>query len=190
MRCCHVHCQKIWHGMQHNSPTKAESACATGIINSPKLISVKNSWRQAIYPTEFGQEGVKNMPLGKRCTQQKLAMLMGVSKTTVHCWIVTSTICVHCNLLKPIFIEENKCTRLEMTLHFVDPEDPTKYQEMWDRVHLDEKWFFLTQEINPEDPIKYQDVRDRVHLDEKRFFLTQENERYLHLPEEKIQHVV
>ena len=92
-----------------------------------------------------------------RCTQQKRAMLMGVSKTTVHCWIVASTIHVHCNLLKLILMEENKWARLEMALHFVDPEDPTKYEDMRDRVHLDEKWFFLTQE----------------------------KERYLLLPEEK-----
>ena len=34
----------------------------------------------------------------------------------------------------------------EMALHFVDPADPTKYQDMRDRVYLDEKWLFLTQE--------------------------------------------
>ena len=33
-----------------------------------------------------------------------------------------------------------------MALHFVDPADPTKYQDMRDRVHLDEKCFFLTWE--------------------------------------------
>ena len=81
------------------------------------------------------------MLLRKRCTEQKLAMSMGVSKTMVHCWIVASTICVHCNSLKPILTEENKWARLEMALHFIDHEDPTKYQDMRDRVHLDEKRF-------------------------------------------------
>ena len=49
---------------------------------------------------------------------------------------------VHCNSLKPILTEENKWARLEMTLHFRDHEDPTKYQDMHDQIHLDEKWFF------------------------------------------------
>ena len=71
--------------------------------------------------------------------------LMGVSETTVHYWIVASTIQVHCNKLKPILMEEDNWARLEMALHFVDLADPTKY-DMRDRVHLDEKWFFLTQE--------------------------------------------
>ena len=82
---------------------------------------------------------------------------MGVSKTTVHCWIVLSTICVHCNSLKPTLTEENKWARVKMAMYFRDPEDPMKYQDMWDQIHVDEKWFFLSQE----------------------------KERYLLLPEEK-----
>ena len=71
---------------------------------------------------------------------------MGVSKTAVHHWIVASTIHVHCNSLKPILTEENKWARVEMAMHFRDPEDPTNYQDMHDQIHLDEKWFFLMQE--------------------------------------------
>ena len=33
-----------------------------------------------------------------------------------------------------------------MANHFRDPQDPSKYQDMHDHIHLDEKWFFLTQE--------------------------------------------
>ena len=87
---------------------------------------------------------------------------MGVSKTTAHHWIVALTIHVHCNLLNPILTEENKVARLLMALHFQDPQDLMKYQYMHDRIHLDEKWFFLTQE----------------------------KERYLLLPEEKTQNGV
>ena len=76
------------------------------------------------------------MPLRKRQTQQKLATLMGVSKTTVQHWIVVSTICVHSNLLKPILIEENKLARLLMANHFRDPQDPSKYQDMYDCIHF------------------------------------------------------
>ena len=72
-------------------------------------------------------------------------MLMGVSKTTVHCWIVGLAIHVHCNSLKPVLTEENKVARLLMALHFRDPVDQTKYHDMLDQIHLDKKWFFLTQ---------------------------------------------
>ena len=70
---------------------------------------------------------------------------MCVSKTTVHHWIVGLTIHVHCNSLKPVLTDENKVARLLMVLHFGDPVDLTKYCDMLDWIHLDEKWFFLTQ---------------------------------------------
>ena len=69
-----------------------------------------------------------------------------VSKTTVHRWIVASTIHVHCNSLKPVLTEENKVVRLLMAFHVRDPLDPMKYHDMHDQIHLDEKWFFLTWE--------------------------------------------
>ena len=67
---------------------------------------------------------------------------MGVPKTTVHRWIVASMIRVHCNSLKPILAEENKCARFEMALSSRDPANLGKYQDMRDRIHVDKKWFF------------------------------------------------
>ena len=110
-----------------------------------------------MYPSEFVREGIKNIPLCKQQTQRKLAASLGVSKTTVQCWIVDSTIRVHCNSLKPVLTEENKVARLIMALESCDPNDPSKFLDMMDRVHVDEKWFFLSRQ----------------------------RERYLLLPEEK-----
>ena len=33
-----------------------------------------------------------------------------------------------------------------MAMHLRDLEDPMTYQDMQDQIHLDEKWFFLSQE--------------------------------------------
>ena len=71
---------------------------------------------------------------------------MGVSKTTVHCWIVALTLCVHSYSLRPILTEESRLARFETAMDSRDPDDLTKYQDMCDRIHVDEKWFFLTQE--------------------------------------------
>ena len=136
-----------WHAAQYiNYGSGRHTHMPQLILFLQKLIHGKNCRRPPIYPKEFIQEGVKDVPLQKRCTQRRLAMSMGVSKTTVHHWIVASTICVHCNSLKPFLTEVNKVARLLMELHFRDSVDPTKYCDMLDRIHLDEKWFFLTQE--------------------------------------------
>ena len=86
------------------------------------------------------------MTLRKRQTQQKLAVSMGVSKPTMHCWIVALTIHVYCNSLKPILTEENGLARVLMAMHFRYPGYPMKYMGMHDWIHLDENWFFLALE--------------------------------------------
>ena len=92
----------------------------------------KNSGRFPKYFLEFIEEGIKNVPLMKRHTQQKLAKSMGVSRTTVHCWIVALTLHVHSNSLKPILTEENRLARFEMAMDSRDLDDLTKYQDMHD----------------------------------------------------------
>ena len=83
MACSTVHC--LWN--------RVVCMHATGHIISPEFHShKKNSRRWPMYPSEFIQEGIKNIPLQKQRTQRKLAMSLGVSKTMVHCWIVDLTI--------------------------------------------------------------------------------------------------
>ena len=124
----------------------------------------KNCGRRPIYPSEVICKGIKNIPLQKRHTQRKLAILMGVSKIMVHHWIVDLTICVHLNSLKPVLSEENKVAQFSIALDSWDPQYPTKFLDMTDRIHVDEKWFFLSwhkeryllqlEEKNPKQCIK------------------------------------
>ena len=82
-----------WHAAQsiiYGREQKAHMSWVFSILQN--LFHEKNSTRRAMYPTEFVWESVKHMPLRKRCTQQKLAKVLGVSKTTVHCWIPALTI--------------------------------------------------------------------------------------------------
>ena len=106
----------------------------------------KNCRRRPIYPSEVVCKGIKNIPLWKRHTQRKLATSMGVSKTMVHHWIVDLTICIHSNSLKPVLTEENKVVWLSMALDSRDPQDLTKFLNMMDQIHVDEKWFFLSRQ--------------------------------------------
>ena len=57
---------------------------------------------------------------------------MGVSKTTVHHWIIELTLCVHSISLRPILTEENGLARLKMVMDAHDPVDQTRYQDMHD----------------------------------------------------------
>ena len=129
----------------------------------------KISGRPPIYPSELIREGIKNIPLCKRQTQRKLAALLGVSKTTVQRWIVDSTIQVHCNSLNPVLMEENKVAQLIMALEAHDPQDPMKFLRMMDCIHIDEKWFFLSQQrerylLLPEEKNPKWCIKSKLHI--------------------------
>ena len=125
--------------------------------------------RPPIYPSELVRKGIKNIPLCKQWTQRKLAASLGVSKTTVQCWIVDLTIRVHCNSLKSVLMEENKVAQLIMALEARDPQDPSKFLNMMDRIHVDEKWFFLSQQrerylLLPEERNPKRSVKSKSHI--------------------------
>ena len=84
-------------------------------------------------------------------------------------WIVDLTIRVHCNSLKPVLMEENKVARLIMALESRDPNDPSKFRDMMDRVHVDEKWFFLSRQrerylLLPEEKNPKRCVKSKSHI--------------------------
>ena len=111
---------------------------------------------------EFIEEGVKDVPLRKRRTQRKLATSMGVSKTTVHRWIVASMIRVHCNSLKPILTEEHKQSRFEMALSFGNPANLG--QEMGFLTRVKERYLLHHGEKNPKCSVKHKSHITKVIL--------------------------
>ena len=155
-----VHC--LWNRVVHMR--------THGHIISPEFHShQKVSGRPPIYPSEFGHKGIKNIPLCKRRTQRKLVASLGVSKTTVHRWIVDLTVQVHSYSLKPVLMEENKVAWLIMVLDSHDPQDPTKFLDMMDCIHVDEKWFFLSQQkgrylLLPEEKSPKRCVKSKLHI--------------------------
>ena len=140
----------FWHGLLDRSLLMEQGnmhACIWPYYFSGISFPQKNCWRWPMYPSEFIHEGIKDIPLWKWQTQRKLVTSLGGgggSKTMVHCWIVDSTIQVHSYSLKPVLMEENKVAQLVMALDSWDPQDPTKFLDMMDCIHVDEKWFFLS----------------------------------------------
>ena len=51
----------------------------------------------------------------------------------------------HTSSLKPFLTEQNKYAQLMYALEMINPSDTTKFQNMYDMIHVDEKWFYLTR---------------------------------------------
>ena len=52
----------------------------------------------------------------------------------------------HYSALKPVLTEQNKYLWLLYALEMVNPNDTTKFQDMYDFIHVDEKWFYLRKD--------------------------------------------
>ena len=72
---------------------------------------------------------------------------MGVSLNTVQRMLLQKDVCqVHTSSLKPTLMEENKMSRMELVLLFIDKNNTSKFEDMEDFIHIDEKWFYLTKD--------------------------------------------
>ena len=48
--------------------------------------------------------------------------------------------------LKPTLMDENKVSRMELALSFINKNNTSKFEHMEDLIHVDEKWFYLTND--------------------------------------------
>ena len=75
----------------------------------------------------------------------KLTTQLNIPKTNVHQWLhMEGGLKPHYASLKPSLTEWNKCSWLLYALDAIDPNKTTKFRDMYDCIHVDEKWFYLT----------------------------------------------
>ena len=53
---------------------------------------------------------------------------------------------IHTSSLKPTLMDENKVSRMELALLFIDKNDTSKFEHMEDLIHINEKWFYLMKD--------------------------------------------
>ncbi|XP_010669055.1 uncharacterized protein LOC104886291 [Beta vulgaris subsp. vulgaris] len=90
---------------------------------------------------------ITKLSMGQRSCIRDLATLIGVSKSKIHRMVQRGLIRPHTNPLHPGLKEANKLTRLEWILKLLMGDNlltKRKYFPMYDFVHLDEKWFYLS----------------------------------------------
>ena len=72
---------------------------------------------------------------------------MGVSLNTVQQMLLQWDVCrIHTSSLKPTLTDENKVSRMELALLFIDKNNTSQFKHMEDLIHIDEKWFYLTKD--------------------------------------------
>ena len=142
---------------------------AMGIIITPEHNSQEKNLGGCLFIQQSLFKRVSRSAAKEETYTAKTGNINGSVKN--HCASLDCCVYHLCSLLltQTILTEENKLARLEMALHFRDPKDPTKYQDMHDQIHLDEKWFFLMQEkevylLLPEEKNPKHCIKHKLHI--------------------------
>ena len=123
---------------------QVHGACEQSLIITPEIASRNNSCANChkYSHAEFHQ-GLKEIPWRHRKTYCSTAKAMGVALSSVQRMLLHRDVCrVHISSLKPTLTEENKMSRMELALSFVDKNNTSKFENMEDLIHIDEKWFY------------------------------------------------
>ena len=97
---------------------------------------------------QINQAQVEALGMGERSCIRDLARNLGISKSACQRAIKRGEIRAHTNPLHPGLTEQHKHTRLEWIIKHLQGdtlEQKSTYLPMYDYVHLDEKWFYLSK---------------------------------------------
>ena len=123
-------------------------ACEVSLIITPEIASQNNSCVNARkYSHAEFLESLKEVPRHCCKTYCSRAKALGVSLNTVQRMLLKRDVChIHTSSLKPTLMDENKVSRMELALSFIDQNNTSKFEHMEDLIHIDEKWFYLTKD--------------------------------------------
>ncbi|XP_050229431.1 uncharacterized protein LOC126678580 [Mercurialis annua] len=97
---------------------------------------------------EIDLELIRSVPLHKRTSLESLACSINMSKNRVFNLLKSGAIRRHSNAIKPFLKEENMRARLQFCISMLNessiPHDPI-FKGMYNIIHIDEKWFYMTK---------------------------------------------
>ncbi|KAL6535084.1 hypothetical protein OROMI_026458 [Orobanche minor] len=97
----------------------------------------------------FDLELLQAIPIEKRTTIRALAEALGISHSTVYRLLKSGQLRAHTNSIKPGLRHHHKKQRVDYILQSIIPGNIRrlpKFSAMYNIVHIDEKWFFMSQE--------------------------------------------
>ena len=87
---------------------------------------------------------IREVPFHKRGTIRSLAAQVGMKPSTVFNFVKRKELKAHSSAVKPYLTPQNMQARIEFCKSHIDLQK-SMFSEMNDVVHIDEKWFYLTE---------------------------------------------
>ncbi|ETW05385.1 hypothetical protein H310_04301 [Aphanomyces invadans] len=134
-----VHSSTGWRIWKRGNDSKSTGACAD--VKSRKHLS----GRKKIYTTDEIEKRIKAAPVHRRQTHRSLAAATGLSKWTIWNFIRQKWITPRTSWSKPKLKPEHKTQRMSFCSMHLSDVGQREFNDMFNVVHIDEKWFYLTK---------------------------------------------
>ena len=164
---------------------QAHGAREQSLIITPEIALRNNSHANLLmYSHAEFRQGFKESPRHRRKTYRSTVKAMGVSLNTVQRTLLQSDVCrIHTSSLKSTLTDENKVSRMELALSFIDKNNTSKFEHMEGLIHYDEKWFYLMKDgqcfiIVADEAEPYRHVQQKSFLMKVMFLCVVASPRY------------
>lgn len=137
------HRATVWRIWQRRESTKTPS----NLIGDTECKIASQSGRKG-YDLDVLSKKILSISIEKRRTIRDFACALGVSSTVIKRLLALRVIRRHSNRIRPSLTDFNKIQRLQFVMSFIDDES-LKFHDMFDVVHIDEKWFNRTSDKRP-----------------------------------------
>lgn len=166
---------------------------AEEVYNEPEFFKsgACNRGRNRIYNASELRRAVSRVPFENRGTYRDLSAFLSIPLSSLHrLQTRDGAIRRHSSSLKPLLSPENKVARVEYVLDEVFPvsvDGKYFFKDMFDRVDVDEKWFYMTRDHqNYIVAVPEEEWEDDV--DEEEYDNQQEDEELPRLPHRTTRH--
>ncbi|XP_057774932.1 uncharacterized protein LOC130993913 [Salvia miltiorrhiza] len=152
---------RIWSQVSH------QRAC--GVPVQVKSIRKGSTYKNKL---SIDVEKVKNLSVLQRSPMRVMSTNLGVSKSMIHKWVKQKKLKPHTSAIKPFLTPLNRLSRLRWSLNQLSSVSDggfINFQTMYNTIHIDEKWFYLTK------------TKDRYYLmpDEEEPYRTCKSKRFI-----------
>ncbi|XP_010462700.1 PREDICTED: uncharacterized protein LOC104743302 [Camelina sativa] len=149
-------------------------------------VSHKKSGRCGRKRITLDLDQVQEIPFHKRTTLRSLSMGLGIAQSTLHRHVKEGTIRRHTNAIKPSLKDENMKARLKFCVSMLEKDTlihGPKFVDMYNIVHIDEKWFYMTKKTEkyyllPEEEVPHRTCQSKNYIGKVMFLAAMARPRF------------
>ncbi|KAJ0265244.1 hypothetical protein HA466_0015680 [Hirschfeldia incana] len=122
----------------------------------------------------------------KRTSLRSLSVGLGIATSTLHKRVKEGMLRRHTNAIKPSIKDENKIARLKFCLSMLEKDSSIhepKFIDMYNIVHIDEKWFYMTKKMEkcylvPGEEVPHRTCQSKNYIEKVMFLAAMARPRF------------